>query len=82
MKIMTTRAVRAMTSLPPSRSYHCTAPSYGIKEFFDPVLPPGEVFHVGREWSVADLRRKVPPPPLVITIVVSFMSSVMTVELR
>ena len=80
MKIMTTRAMRAMTSLP-SRSYHCTAPSYGIKEFFDPVLPPGEVFHVGREWSVADLRRKVTLPLMVITIVLSFTSSVMMIEL-
>jgi hypothetical protein len=58
MNILKMRSMKAMASLT-SRPYHFTAPSYGIKEFFDPVLPPGEVFQVGREWAVSDLRRKV-----------------------
>lgn len=39
--------------------FHLSSSSYGIKDFFDPVLPPGEVFVHGREWTVSDLRRKV-----------------------
>jgi hypothetical protein len=56
---LTKRFSRSLVSSCPGRGYHCTSASYGIKEFFDPVLPAGEVFVVGREWSVADLRRKV-----------------------
>ncbi len=41
------------------RNYSRSTFALGFEEFYDKPLQKGEVFIAGREWSAADLRRKV-----------------------
>lgn len=43
------------------RNYSRSTFALGFEEFYDKPLQKGEVFIAGREWSAADLRRKVIP---------------------
>jgi hypothetical protein len=42
-----------------SRQYHGSATAFGLEEFFDPKVEPGQVLPTGRGWNVPELRRKV-----------------------
>ena len=41
------------------RSFTKSSWVQGFEEFFDPPMDKNEAFVAGREWSAADLRRKV-----------------------
>jgi hypothetical protein len=57
--VATVKSCSRNTIIFSSRNFHRSAPTFGLEEFFDPKVEPGQVLPTGRGWNVPELRRKV-----------------------